>query len=921
MSMTTRFRVLGGVEADVDGCPVAVGHARQRCVLAILLVDANRPVPVDTLVERVWTGRAPQRAHGAVHTYISRLRQAFASAADVEIRRDAGGYLLSAPRAAVDLHRFTDEAARARTTENDQEALTLFDEALRLWQGEAFGALDSPWLAGVRDDLNRQRLAAELDRNDIALRCGGHSRMLADLAGATLRHPFDERLAGQCMLALYRSGRQADALRHFRMMRDRLADELAAEPGTQLRELHRGILAADPSLDAPEPVHTPSGWTVPRQLPAVPRLFAGRSAELARLDALLPEPGREASAVVISALSGTAGIGKTALAVHWAHRVADRFPDGQLYVNLRGFDRQTAAVSAAETIIGFLDALRIPPERVPSGQAAQVALYRSVLADRRMLVVLDNARDADHVRPLLPAAPGCLALITSRDQLIGLVATEGAEVLNLDVLGVEESRDLLSARIGPDRCAAEPAAVQEIIARCARLPLALSIVAARAATHPDFPLEAFAAELRETRDGLDAFTGDGSSADVRSVFSWSYRSISAEAARLLRLLGLHAGPDVAVAAVAALAGGPVRPALAELTRAHLLTESRPGRYSLHDLLRVYAQEQALAHDTAQQRGAATQRMLDYYLHSAYAAAMCQVPHREPIVLAPQPPELTPERFSDLAGATAWFAAERLVLLRAIQLAVDAGFRTHAWQLAWTLTHFLHRTAHWEELAAVNRLVLGADPWAVHAHEGLAKAFLELGRLDEAERHLDRLLTAGRLTGHIRGQAEARTGFQVLRTRQRRLAEALYHGEQAIDLFKVSGPVQQVATLLNNLGFIHTLLGDPERALDYCRQSLALHERFDEPNSRASTWDTFAVAHQQLGHQREAIAAYRDARRLSRISGDRYREASVLTRLGDACSAIGDASGARQAWTEALAMLAAMNHGDTSAVRRRLAELD
>jgi DNA-binding SARP family transcriptional activator len=471
------------------------------------------------------------------------------------------------------------------------------DEALRLWRGPAFATLDTPWLTGVRHALDRQRLAAELDRNDLALRLGRHSALLADLSAAAAAHPLDERLTGQLMLALYRSGRQADALAHYQQLRVRLADELGADPGPPLQQLHRQILTADPTLAAPTPVvarpaRPQAEPSLPRQLPAPLRSFTGRARELDQLDAVLDTAGEQAPAVVISAVSGTAGVGKTALAVHWAHRVADRFPDGQLYVNLRGFDPTGSVMDPAEALRGFLDAFAVPPQRIPTRLDAQAALYRSLLADRQMLIMLDNAHDTEQIRPLLPGTRSTLVLVTSRSQLTGLVAAEGADPVTLDLLSADDARQLLAARLGASRVAAEPQAVDDIITSCARLLLALAIVAARAATHRRFGLDVLANELHEAHGRLDALTDtEDASTDIRAVFSWSYRRLSPDAAKLFRLLGLHPGPDVSAAAAAqprrppgtsgAAAVGPTDPR-------HLITERTPGRYTFHDLLRSYA---------------------------------------------------------------------------------------------------------------------------------------------------------------------------------------------------------------------------------------------------------------------------------------------------------------------------------------------
>ena len=431
----------------------------------------------------------------------------------------------------------------------------------------------------------------------------------------------------------------------------------------------------------------------PRQLPAMVAGFVGRAAELTALDSLLEESA-DAGTVMISVVGGTAGVGKTSLAVRWAHTVAGQFPDGQLYVDLRGFDPSGSPMTSAEAVRGFLDAFEVPPERVPVSLDAQAALYRTLLAGRRVLVVADNARDAEQVRPLLPGSVGCVVVVTSRNRLTSLISAEGARPLTLNLLTCEEAGQLLSRRVGASRVAAEPQAAEKIIALCTRLPLALSIVAARAAAHPGFSLETLAAELRDAPCApLGALDGGDRVTDMRAVFHWSYRQLSSSAARLFRLLGLHGGPDVTALAAASLAGLPqqaVRPLLTELTLAHMVTEHVAGRFALHDLLRAYAAEHANISNADDERQAAVRRMLDHYLHSAYNAAIWLHPRASPITLAPPVPGVVPQQLADDTAALAWFEAEYPVLLRTIKLSADTGQTVHAWQLPWTLTEFFAR---------------------------------------------------------------------------------------------------------------------------------------------------------------------------------------------------------------------------------------
>ncbi len=510
------FRLLGPMQVRVGGHLVDIGAARQRCVLAVLLLDANRPVSADQLVERVWgDGPLPDHPRKAAQVYVSLLRRALARVEGVSITRHSGGYLIDVDEHRVDVYEFHTLIGQAHAAGQDADAITLYERALGLWHGEALSALDTPWVNTARGTLEKERQAAERDLTDLQLRHGRHGALLARLSAWAEQHPLDERLAGQLMLALHRSGRQADALHHYRQLREHLADELGADPSHSLQRLHQQILANDPALAPPtrpdegapritEPGPGPRITVAPRQLPPGIGHFTGRAGALRTLDTLAARVGGPGGAVVIPVIDGTAGIGKTALAVHWAHRQADRFPDGQLYVNLRGFDPTGSPAEASSVIRGFLTALGVPPPQVPPDLEEQAGLYRSLLAGRRMLIVLDNASDPEQVGPLLPGSAGCLVLVTSRNRLTSLIALQGAHPVTLDLLTLDEARDLLAQRLGAERAAAEPGAVDDLIELCARLPLALNITAARAATNPGVPLATLAGQLTEAQASCEA---------------------------------------------------------------------------------------------------------------------------------------------------------------------------------------------------------------------------------------------------------------------------------------------------------------------------------------------------------------------------------------------------------------------------------
>jgi NB-ARC domain/TIR domain/Tetratricopeptide repeat len=690
------------------------------------------------------------------------------------------------------------------------------------------------------------------------------------------------------------------------------------------------ITEADPDLAKIAAERQSATGRVPRQLPAAATHFAGRVDELTTLTGLLHGRAGHGGTMVISAVFGTAGVGKTALAVYWAHQVSDQFPDGQLYVNLRGFGPSEQVMAPAEAVRRFLDALQVPPERIPTDLDEQAALYRSQLAGRRILVVLDNAWDTAQVRPLLPGAPTCLVLVTSRNQLTSLIATDGAHPITLDLLTDDEARQLLARRLGVDRVAAEPAAVTEIITRCAHMPLALALVAARAAIRPHAGLHLLAEELRDTHHRWETLAGDDPTSDVRAVLSWSYQALTSPAARLFRLLGMHPGPDFSAPAVASLAGVTttvVRPMLAELTRASLLVEHTPDRYNLHDLLRAYASDLAHRIDTDQQRRSANHRVLGHYLHTAHTAARLLNPARDPITLTPPAPGVTPQHLTDHQRALDWFTAERPVLLAAADHAGTTGFDTHTWQLAWTLWPFLALRGHWHDLAVTGRAAVAAahrlaDPPAqARAHCLLAHPFIEMGRFDDAHTQLNHALDLHRRTGDQTGQAQTHYSLGYLWCRQGSYLLALDYARQARDLYQAVGYQNGQARALNAVGWNHALLGDHQEALTACQQALTLHQGLNDREGQAGTWDVLGYAHHHLGHHTQALTCFQHALDLVRDLGHRYGEADILTHFGDTHDATGNHHAAWDAWQQALVILDDLDHPDAEQVRAKLAGLD
>jgi len=924
--------VLGPVRVWAGGRELGLGRPQQHIVLAVLATNARRLVPAETVIGQVWGPDPPPRARRTLQTYVAAIRRVLEQAAGEgaggrsRLVHRSGGYLLEVAADGVDLHRFRRLVAQARdpTCDNAQRVAWL-REAVGLWRGEPLAGLPGQWAAGMRVVWRQEQVEAVVAWAQAETRGGNPGAVVGPVGELLEEHPLSEPLVLALMTALYAAGSTADALTCFTAARERLVDQLGAEPGAQLQRLQQAILRREP---LPGPTDPPQ--VILAQLPADVTGFAGRGEHLARLDALLAGTAAERpSGVVITAVSGTAGVGKTALAVHWAHQVRDRFPDGQLYVNLRGFDPGGRILEPAAAVRGFLDALGVHPDRVPSDPDAQASLYRSLLDRRRVLVVIDNARDAEQVRPLLPGTPSALVVVTSRNQLTPLIATDGAYPLTLDLLSAAEARQLLSCRLGPDRVAAEPDAVDAIVTACARLPLALSIAAARAA-QTGFPLSVLAGELTDARRRLGALDAGDPATQVQAVFSWSYHALTPPAARLFRLLGLHPGPDTAAPAAASLIGQPLartRPLLTELTRASLLAEQVPGRYRCHDLLAAYATHLTHTEDTDRQRQAGTTRLLDHYVHTAHAADRHLHPHRDP---SPVPFTLAAsgagaEQPADLQAAVGWMDVERPVLLAAQQLAAREGRYAHAWQLAWTLTTALFRQGRWHELAAAWQTALAASgplpAAAAAAHRLLGGALSMLGDHEQAHTHLQHAMHLYTEAADPVGQAHTHITSSGLWAQGDRPDLALDHGRQALTLFQTAAHRWGQAEALNAVGWCHALLGDPARALDYCRQALPLYQELGNRWGEAAAWDSLGYAHHHLSQHTQAATCYTQAITLYRDLDDHYNEADTLTHLGDTHHAAGRPGDARTAWALALTVLTGLGHPDVEAVRARLNALD
>ncbi|MGA4843583.1 AfsR/SARP family transcriptional regulator [Streptomyces sp. G45] len=965
-----RFTVLGPVRAWHGRTEVTPSPPKQRALLALLLVRAGSPVGLSDVIDVLWPQGPPRSAPNVVRHHVSSLRRLLSAEGNgggtIPLTRGSGGYRLDVDADCLDLLVFRQLAERARQATRDGSPPTatgFYADALALWRG--------PVACGIAAEVRSHPVFTAVDEEcvstvraaaTVALSAGASGRVLAPLRQAAAAHPLDESVQAHLVLALSATGRQAEALAAYRAVRERLAEELGVGPGRELTDAQRRVLDQHPATvrpapdtgtgtgtgtgkgkgtytdadttgtaDPPTPPPTPSPTTPPpprrtprvrpAHLPADLPVFAGRDDDLTRAQALStrrgPHGATASPAPTITVIEGMAGVGKTSLAVHWAHGVASRFPDGQLYADLRGFDPAGAALESGEILCAFLYGLGVHPQDMPVGLDARAALYRHLLADRRVLVLLDNARDSAQVRPLLPGAPGCHVMVTSRNRLQGLIAAEGARSLILGPLSETEAREVLSRRLGPQRIAAEAAAAEAIIGLCGRLPLALAIVAARAGSGPGFPLASIAAELREGHGGLDAFSGD--EADVRAVFSWSHRYLTPTTARLFRLLSIHPGPEVSRHAAASLAGlepREARAALADLTRSHLLTEPAPGRYACHDLLRAYAAERVRAEETEQGRRDALGRLLDHALHTAQSAVDLLYPHRterEP------PPSrhtgATPAPLSGRESATAWLTVELPALLALVESADTGGFLTHAWQLALTLELFADRRGLRDEQISLQRAGLAAaerlgDPLGrAHLHRTLGFALHRTGADAEARSHLDRALRLFTALDHRDGQARTLRSLAFLANSRARYEEALEHYARALAHYRTTANARGQANVLNEIGWTHILRGDHHEALTQCAAAVALHQDTGDAGGEARAWDSIGYAHHHLGQYTHALSCYRQALVLYREIGERTLEAESIGHVGDTLHAQGDHRAARASWEHAAAILAEWGHPD------------
>jgi DNA-binding SARP family transcriptional activator/Tfp pilus assembly protein PilF len=898
------FSILGPLKVRRSGLVVPVPAPRQRAVLVTLLLHANQVVPVDRLVRLLWSDRPPASARNTLQSLVRRLRILLVPDELPGLRQplvtQAPGYLLQVAPDRLDLHRFDDlwrHGRDALATGHPEQAAPLLDQAVRLWRGP-------PLTDVAADELQRTegaRLAewyqqAVEERAEAYLRLGRGADLVGELRSQIAEHPFRERPYGQLMRALSATGQQAEALAAYRDLRQVLAEHLGIDPGPEVQGIHRALLRGEvsPAPTRPPVTAGPAArpWAVPHQLPRDVAAFTGRASELARLAAV-----RAAGDASLVTIVGSPGVGKTALALRWAYQLRDEFPDGQLFIDLRGF-AATPPLRPIDALAQFLRALGVPADQVPVDPQEATALYRTVLADRRMLVVLDNARDSEQVRPLLPGNSDCLVVVTSRHRLDGLTVHEDAHRLTLAALSPAEANHLLALMVGSDQAAAEPEALAELARLCAYLPLALRLAAANlVARCPPGPpgqgnLRSYAARLAAGNRlaALEIATEGGSA--VRTAFALSYATLPDAESRLFRLLGILPGTDLTVAAAAALAGVPREDAARQLDRlaaAHLAHEPAPGRYTCHDLLRHYAAELA-DRGPAEDRRAALHRLLAWYVDLADAAARTLYPERLRLPPAGRPGAPT-TGWDDPAEAMRWLGSEQANLVAAVQLAAEQGPRQVAWQLADALRGYLSERANLVDWDAVTRAGLAAAEaeadLAVQAamRLGLAEIDARRQRVSAIDRYQEVVKLSAR-AGWRAGQAAALGNLGNIHWDLGRSEAAVEHLTRALDLNRRLGRLVGQAANLGNLGQVCLELGQPEQAAEYLAESLDLFRRLGSRAGEVKGLINLGEVCLMLARLDQALAHLTEALTLAKVASNTLDEAEALRLLAEVHLAAG-----------------------------------
>jgi len=941
-----QFHVLGPLEARAsDGQLVQLHAPKHRALLGMLLLHANQPVSVDRLTEALWPGPEgpPRSAPGVVRTYVSALRQALCL--DGNLRRlrltaEAAAYRLELAPAELDLLIFEELTAEGRQALADDDAPRAVErlrQALSLWRGQPFE--DVPLDGHLETELARlqERRVTALEALAAArLALGQHAEVAAELRALVDEQPLREGLWAQWMLALYRAGRQVEALAAYRRLREQLVTELGIEPSPPLQRLHQQILAADPALDPPvrpttRPANGPAAGVEPPpcQLPPDSCGFTGRAEELAALHRLLEEHDGQGP-VAISAIDGPGGIGKSALAVRAGHQLASWFPHGQLYVDLRGSTVGVQPVAPIAALGRFLRALGVPPSDIPTTVEEASERFRTLAASRRLLVVLDNAAGAAQVRPLLPGSPTCAVLVTSRQVLATL---DGAVHMHLDVLPTAEALALLERLAGPERVAAEPEAAERIASLCGRLPLALRIAGARLAARPNWPVGTLAERLAHTQRRLDELQLDD--LGVRASFRASYDALrdagdptDRQAAEAFALLGLPDGPELSVPVAARLLDQPEPVAervLERLAGSRLLDSPAPGRYRLHDLLRLFARELTAERHSDAERTAALTRVLRWYVASALRTDRLLRPGDPRLADAARAVRAQGQQFASVPEALRWLEQERTNLVAAVhQAAATPGVPVDIpIQLAQALLGFFIVRGYWLDWVQVNEAAL-ALARGVGDRAAMAQAYRDLGvahemrgQYEQAQTFLKRALTIFPALGDRGGQAAVLTSLGVIHHRRGNYATAARCYQESLAIHQATNNRYRKAVTLSNLGMAYRSQLEHAKAMTCYEEGLSLFRQLGDQRGQATILTNLGELHEAEGRLAEAVACHQESLAISRTVGDRPGEAEALRGLGDALHALGRGQEARTRWQQALDITEQLGLPEADEVRARL----
>lgn len=936
--------LLGTFELRLEGRVVPLPGRRLRCLLGALALSAGRPVSVETLADHVWDEDLPVRVRGSLATYVLRLRRILGD--DLILTRP-DAYLLAVEPAQVDALRFlnlVDSAAHAGEAERERLMLA---EALALWRGQALDGLGPSFERTERPRLTERRLLALERRIDLDLASGDAAVLVGELRDLTARHPLRESFWVRLIVALRRADRHAEALECYETCRKALAEELGTGPGEELQRLYQEMLnpgtehpseprtsaadveaAADPA-PSDDRSTSPEAYQPPRQLPADTARFTGRAPELATLDSLLADRDLDPqAATLVVAIDGPAGVGKTTLAVHWAGRIAGRFPDGQYFLDLFGYSAGKP-LDARSALAGFLRTLGVPAEEVPEAVEERSALLRTRLAGRRMLVLLDNARRAEQVRPLLPAT-GCLVIVTSRNQLRGLTIRDSAHRVTVRPLPSGDAAALLGTVIGARRLAEEHASVHELVELCGRFPLAVLIAGEQISRRPERSLADLVADLRDRRGRLDALgDADDAANDLRATLSWSYESLDNHVATMFRRLGLHPTPEISLAGAAAMAGsdpGHAARCLDRLVAVHLVDERARQVYSLHDLVHSYAHELAYQHDSETVRRDAVQRVLDWYLLSTANAAGHLRPSVRGLLVDERQAAAGGRTFDDYDSALRWLESLRPTLAAAVLFAEDSGWHDHAWKLAWLLSGFLAMRRYNDCWLMTARAGRGSawrldDPHARYrAANNLGNVYGTLQKFEESARHLEEALAICRTIGNADGEWATLGNLGVNAWENGDFTASLDYYEQALGAAQRAGRPEGRATALHNLATSYAELRDYDKAAAYAHQAYAAFQALGEHRRAANAAATIAEIHQLSGDHAGALQRGGQALGQLRALEDDFAIADVLTMLGRAHLGRGEHRAAEDAWQEALTLFTRIRHQRAHEVRALLADL-